>query len=184
MRIIGGEFRSRLIEMPKGALTRPTQDRVREAVFNILGNVSEKMVLDLFAGSGALGMEAISRGATHATFVDKELPCIRTIQANLESLNIPEYRYDIIKGNALTILERLDKDGEKFDLIFLDPPYYKDLAKKCLISISSYDILSPNSFILVETSKKDDLDVDIPGMNVVRERIYGDTAITLFSNHI
>ena len=142
MRIIGGEYRSRQIMMPKGVEIRPTQDKVRQAVFNILGDVNGKVVLELFAGSGAFGIEALSRGAKSVTFVDNNFSCIQTIKSNLESLDIPHSVYDLIRADAINVLARLGKQEEKFDIVFLDPPYYKGLAKKCLINIDNYDILT------------------------------------------
>ena len=140
MRIVGGEFRSRLISMPKGVDIRPTQDKVREAIFNVLGDISGRRVLELFAGTGAFGIEAISRGAKSATFVDNNFRCTQTIKLNLESLPVDDSKYDIIKSNALSILPRLAREEEKFDIVFLDPPYYQDMAKKCLLNMDAYDI--------------------------------------------
>jgi 16S rRNA (guanine966-N2)-methyltransferase len=142
MRIIGGQYRSRLIHMPKGVDIRPTQDKVREAVFNIIGDFNGKKILELFAGSGAFGIEAISRGAGHATFVDNNPRCVETIRKNIESLGVPCSQYDIIRTNALNVLPMFERGRELFNIIFLDPPYYRGLAKKCLINIASYDILA------------------------------------------
>lgn len=180
MRIIGGEYKSRVIAMPKGVDIRPTQDKVREAVFNILGDVSGKNVLELFAGSGAFGIEAISRGAKNVTFVDNNFRCTQTIRANLDLLDAPLDKYDIIKTNALSVLPRLAKQEEKFDIIFLDPPYYKDIAKKCLLNIDSYDILSPVGLVIVEHFKKDALNAELKGLFFTDKRRYGDTVITIF----
>ena len=101
MRIIAGEYKSRSIMMPRGVDIRPTQDNVREAVFNILGDIGGKAVLELFAGSGAFGIEALSRVAASAAFVDNDFRCAQTIRANQESLNVDDSRYDIIKADAL-----------------------------------------------------------------------------------
>ena len=180
MRIIGGEYRSRLISMPKGVEIRPTQDKVRQAIFNLLGDVNGNNILELFAGSGAFGIEALSRGARHATFIDNNYRCTETIRANLASLKILEASYDIIKTNALEVPARLAKAEEKFDLIFLDPPYYKGLARKCLINIDSYDILSQNSLVIIEHFKKDSLDTGLRTLVLEKERKYGDTLITIF----
>lgn len=180
MRIIGGEYRSRLIEMPKGVNIRPTQDRVREAVFNLLGDINDKSVLDLYSGSGAFGIEALSRGAARVVFVDNNSMCIDTIKTNLESLRIEEYRYDIIRANALSVFPRLVKDDERFDLIFLDPPYYKDFARKSLINIDSYDILTQIGVVIIEHFKKDSLDTPLTTLFHGKERRYGDTVINIF----
>jgi 16S rRNA (guanine(966)-N(2))-methyltransferase RsmD len=180
MRIIGGLYRSRLIEMPKGLDIRPTQDKVRQAVFNLLGDINGKKVLELFAGSGAFGIEALSRGGRHATFIDNNSRCIETIRANLESLNISEAQYDLVRANALSVLARLEKEEEKFDIIFLDPPYYKNIARKCLINIDNYDILSRIGLVIVEHFKKDSLAADLRTLILEKERHYGDTVITIF----
>ena len=181
MRIIGGEYRSRLIEMPKGAEIRPTQDRVREAVFNLITpRMNGATVLDLFAGSGAFGIESISRGAVRAIFVENNSKCLETIQANLDSLDIPEACYEVVRANALSVFGRLAQAGERFDIIFLDPPYYRDMARKCLISIDSYDILTPNSLVVIEHFKKDLLTFDLKQLVFEKERRYGDTIISIY----
>jgi len=180
MRIVGGEYRSRLISMPKGVDIRPTQDKVRQAIFNILRNISGLKVLELFAGSGASGIEAVSRGASDVTFVDNNLICIETIRSNLESLTIPESKYELIHANALSIFPRLEKGGYRFDLVFLDPPYYKNIARKCLINMDSYDILTSHSLVVVEHFKKDNLNIDLHNLVFEKERGYGDTIISIF----
>ncbi|MFA6142303.1 MAG: 16S rRNA (guanine(966)-N(2))-methyltransferase RsmD [Candidatus Omnitrophota bacterium] len=180
MRIIGGEYRSRVLQMPKGAEVRPTQDRVREAIFNILGDIAGKSVLDLYAGSGAFGLEAISRGAAHATFVDNNARCLTAIEQNIETLAIPEPKYEIVRSNVSIVLPRFDRDGEKFDIIFMDPPYHKELAKNCLINIDYYDILSGFGLIIVEHFKKDSLEADLNTLEKITERKYGDTSVTMY----
>jgi 16S rRNA (guanine966-N2)-methyltransferase len=180
MRIIGGEYRSRIISMPKGVDIRPTQDKVRQAVFNIIGDVSGKSVLELFAGTGAFGIEAISRGANNVTFVDNNNKCVDTIRSNLESLGVDSAKYDIIKTNALSVIARLGRDELKFDIIFLDPPYHIGFAKKCLINIDSYDILAPNSLVIVEHFKKDVLTSQLDTLIPDKERRYGDSIISIY----
>lgn len=182
MRIIGGQYRSRLIEMPKGADIRPTQDRVREAIFNILRDVNGKRVLDLFAGSGAFGIEALSRGAGHATFVENNIRCLKTIEANVESIPIPEANYDIVKSGVAIALPKLEKEGNKFDLIFVDPPYHKDMARKCLIYIDYYDILAQSCLVVVEHFRKDSLETDLTNLIPGTGRSYGDTLVTIFKH--
>jgi len=179
MRIIGGEYRSRSIAMPRGVKMRPTQDKVREAMFNILGDINGKKVLELFAGSGAFGIEAISRGAGSVTFVDNNFRCVQTIKSNLKTLGVPDSRYNIIKANALSFPAKFGAGGEKFDIVFLDPPYYMDMAKKCLINMDSYDIVSPVGLVMVEHFKKDALDVELGRFVFVDKRGYGNALITI-----
>ena len=166
--------------MPRGVDIRPTQDKVREAVFSILANIEGAKVLDLFSGSGASGIEAISRGSRHVTFVDNNQKCVDAIRSNLESLKIDESIYIIIKANGLSIFPRLEKAGERFDLIFLDPPYYRDMAKKCLINLDSCDILTQAGFVVAEHFRKDNLIFDMKMLVLEKERRYGDTVISIF----
>ncbi|MDP3730210.1 MAG: 16S rRNA (guanine(966)-N(2))-methyltransferase RsmD [Candidatus Omnitrophota bacterium] len=180
MRIIGGEYKSRSIAMPRGVEIRPTQDKVREALFNILGDIAGKKVLELFAGSGAFGIEAVSRAAEIVTFVDNNFRCIQTIKSNLRSLGVPDSRYDVIRADALKFPAKLAQGSEKYDIIFLDPPYYGDMAKKCLINIDSYDIVSPVGLVIVEHFKKDALGAELERLVFVDERRYGDTVITIY----
>ena len=183
VRIIGGEYRSRSIAIPKGVQMRPTQDKVREAIFNILGDLNNKKVLELFAGSGAFGIEAISRGAGSVTFVDNNFRCIQTIKSNLKSLGVPDSKYSVIRANALNFSAKFRPGGEKFDIIFLDPPYYRDMAKKCLINMDSCDIVSPVGLVMIEHFKKDALDVELERLVFVDERRYGDTAIAILKRN-
>ena len=180
MRIIGGQFRSRPILMPKGVKMRPTQGKVREALFNILGDITGNRVLELFAGSGAFGLEALSRGANHATFVENNSRCLTTIEENIESLNITDSRYGIVRGSVFDVLPRLEKEGNKYDIIFLDPPYRKDMARNCLINIDYYDILSQFGLAVAEHFKKDSLETGLETLEALSERKYGDTLITIY----
>src|ERR671914_2355707 len=121
MRVIAGRFGGRRLAAPPGAATRPTSDRVREALFSILGErVAGARVLDLFAGSGALGIEALSRGAAEATFVDTAAPAIRTVRANLDALGAAA---EVRRADARRFLGAASADARQYDLVFLDPPY-------------------------------------------------------------
>jgi 16S rRNA (guanine966-N2)-methyltransferase len=137
-------------------------------------------VLDLFAGSGAYGIEALSRGAEHATFVENNSRCLITIQSNIDSLKMSEARFTVLRSSVLTSLPRLEKDGEKFDLVFIDPPYHKDMARKCLINLDYHDILSESSLVVVEHFKSDSLEADLGSLQPEKERRYGDTVISIF----
>ena len=184
MRIIGGEYKSRSIAMPGGIRIRPTQDKVREALFNILGDITGKKVLELFAGSGAFGIEAISRGAVSATFVDNNFRCVQTIKSNLGSLGVPDSRYNIMRADALKFPAKVAEACEKYDIIFLDPPYYRDMAKKCLINVDSYDIVAPVGLVIVEHFKKDALGAELERLVFIDERRYGDTVITILRRNL
>lgn len=182
MRIIAGKYKSRLIQMPKAVKVRPTQDRVREAVFNILGKAcAGAKVLDLYSGSGAFGIEALSRGADRVTFVDTDSRCIRTIKENLKSLNIL-HKMNVIKSDAIRAMGRLASSEESFDLVFLDPPYYKGLTEKTLITINKYDIIRPSGIIVAEHSKKDEVPESVGRFRLVRQSTYGDTVISFYKS--
>lgn len=181
MRIIGGEYRSRLIQIPKGGRTRPTKDRVREAVFNILvRKVGGSLVLDLYAGSGAMGIEAISRGARRAVFVEDDPRSVKAISDNIKTLGIPADKAVIVKKDATKAIRAMAEDGLIFDIIFLDPPYYKKLAKECLINIIQYGIVNSQSLIVVEHHRTDDVTVSDSGFIEKVKRRYGDTHISIF----
>lgn len=180
MRIIGGEFKGRIIKMPGSVKVRPTQDRVREAIFNIIRElVPGSRVLDLYAGSGAFGMEALSRGAHYAIFVDNNIYCIKIIKSNLSVLGERGKFSQVIKRDALRAISGFKKDN-KFDIIFLDPPYYKDMAKNCLLKIDAYDILSHHGLIIAEHFAKDKMPEAMASLELFREKKYGDTVLSFY----
>jgi 16S rRNA (guanine966-N2)-methyltransferase len=142
--------------VPKGDETRPTSSKLRETVFNMLQNeIEEALFLDLFAGSGAMGIEAISRGAKRSAFVDASLEGVKTIKDNVEALGLTE-KCKIYKGDYLKILERLSKEGEAFDILFSDAPYpLKDSAHKLLDFLSRHTLLKREGRLLIETEAKE-----------------------------
>lgn len=181
MRIISGKYRSRLIRSPKDAKVRPTKDRIREALFNIIaGQVAGADVLDLFAGSGAFGIEAVSRGAKSVAFVDHEKACIKAIEENLEMLGLDDGTASVLRMDAFKAIDTLCNDGKKFDIILLDPPYYKDIAKKCLIKLGERDILKPHCTIVVEHHKKDILAAESGNITCYRTACYGDIRLAFY----
>ncbi|MFH1691493.1 MAG: 16S rRNA (guanine(966)-N(2))-methyltransferase RsmD [Candidatus Omnitrophota bacterium] len=180
MRIIAGKYKGRKIDFPRQI--RPTQDKVRGAIFNYLSGVVEgACVLDLFAGCGAFGIEALSRGAERACFIDIDKKCSYLIHRNLEGLGIRGINVEVFTQDTDKALKILGRRGKLFDLVFLDPPYYKGLAKKALKSLVHSGILHPRSFVIVECSKKDELDIPIEGLTLLKELVYGSIKISVFS---
>lgn len=182
MRIITGQFKGLTLKMPKGI--RPTADKVREALFDVLGqNVVDLDVLDLFAGSGALGLEALSRGAKKITFVDYNHKCIKVIQENIAKCkisNTKETTADFYYLDVFKAIKLFAQRKQQFDLILLDPPYYKNLAKKTLISIEQNDILSRNALVVAEHYKQDELPERVGQLGLRKVKAHGDTHLSFY----
>ena len=174
MRIIAGEFKGRRLKAPAGSSTRPTADRVREAVFSILGPVEDLRVLDLFAGSGALGIEALSRGAASADFVDSDPKAIDAIRANLALVGVdaPVHKRDALKFVSGAILQ----ESTHFDLIFCDPPYSSAPALAGELSSLLPELISESARIVTESDKRNPLHLALP---LELERSYGGTLIAV-----
>ena len=170
MRIIAGEHRGRRIVAPRGTKTRPTSDRVRENAFNLIGPVDDADVLDLFAGSGALGIEALSRGAATATFVEKDPYACKVINANLDSL---DFRGTVLQQDAV---RAATSDRRTYDLILCDPPYGYDHAK---ITPHLGRLLNEDGVLVYESSGRED-PPEIPGLEQRTSRKYGSARLTLF----
>lgn len=182
MRIIAGRFRSRRIISPRGVEMRPTSDRVKESLFGILGEfIAGKNALDLFGGTGNLGIEALSRGAKSCVFVDNNPRCIAVIKKNLESLGIKAQTEVVFKDAFKYIKDAINK-GIAFDLVFLDPPYYKDLIKKSLIMLDNYNIIMDLSYIIAEHHKRDDLPGpdELKNLKLCRQERYGGTFLSFY----
>ncbi|MCL2341754.1 MAG: 16S rRNA (guanine(966)-N(2))-methyltransferase RsmD [Firmicutes bacterium] len=153
MRVISGTARGKKLETAKGLETRPTSDRVKEALFNIIQfDIKNSKVLDLFAGSGALGIEALSRGADFAVFSDTSLESIEVINKNLKNTKLEEKALVINKDYTLA-LKKTMQEGYKFDIIFLDPPYKSNFAVNAVEEIINLDILNNSGMIIVETDR-------------------------------
>ena len=180
MKVIGGEFGGRRLKTLKSVKMRPTPMRVKEALFNILGNrIVGSSFLDLYAGSGQIGVEALSRGAKEVIFVDNHPSAIRLIHANLgflpseEGLRIP-------RNNVLKAIDNLSKGKKRFDIIFLDPPYESRLVKNTLQALAKSDILKPPTLIITEHHKSLNLDREINSLIQIRQERYGDTILTFY----
>lgn len=167
IRIIGGEFRSRLITVPDEAYVRPTPNRIRETIFNWLReDIPGTNCLDLFAGSGALGFEAISRGAASVTFIEKEKIAYVYLKKNNAELKIEHSKF--IPTDALTFLKQYK--GPTFDIVFLDPPYAENLIVPCLTLLTSRDLLSKQAKIYIEHDKPFDY-MDFPeGLTLLKSK--------------
>jgi 16S rRNA (guanine966-N2)-methyltransferase len=182
MRIIGGAVGGRTIRAPHGTGTRPTSDKVRGALFNILGPPDENArVLDLFAGAGALGLEALSRGAAHATFVDKDGGAVRCVEENAGSLGFGE-RVRVQRGDAQTVLGRLERAGERFTWVFIDPPYASDEAVRALTALGKppAPLLEDDAVVVVEHDRRRAPDDTYGTLTRADRRKYGDTEISFF----
>lgn len=171
MRVVAGTLGGRVLNAPRGAATRPTSDRVREALFSILASVDGSRVLDLFAGSGALGIEALSRGAATATFVDSASAAIAAIRRNLELLGL---QAEVLRMPALRALACTPVLEREYDLVFLDPPYRMASSLGLQLSTALPPVLAKGARVVVESDRRAPLELD---MKLLRERQYGDTLI-------
>jgi len=175
VRIVAGRFGGRRIVAPAGRATRPTPDRVREALFSILGALDGEHVLDLFAGSGALGLEALSRGAARAVFVDEDPRAVAVVRRNLEALGVqaPVHRRDALAFLGSPAAAAL----APFGLVFLDPPYSSGPGLAARLSERLLPLLAQDALIVSESHQRAPLDLTLPRED---ERTYGDTRVALF----
>jgi 16S rRNA (guanine966-N2)-methyltransferase len=174
VRVIAGRWGGRRLAAPRGAETRPTADRVREALFSILGDhVQDAQVLDLFAGSGALGLEALSRGAAAATFVDSAPAAIAALKANLETLGADA---EVHRADAVRFLRAAPGKARHYDLVLLDPPYRLAARLGRELSEALPAVLAPSALVISESDRRAPLPLDLP---LKDERRYGDTLIRI-----
>ncbi|MBA3329146.1 MAG: 16S rRNA (guanine(966)-N(2))-methyltransferase RsmD [Solirubrobacterales bacterium] len=173
MRIVAGRFGGRRLSAPAGDATRPTSDRVRESLFSVLGPLEGACVLDLFAGSGALGIEALSRGATSAVFVDRSAQAVAAIRANLGTLGIEA---EVRRMEARAALRTASARGEAYDLLFLDPPYRHAAGLGRELSEAVRAVLAPGARLISESDRRAPLELTLP---LSDERRYGDTLIRI-----
>lgn len=186
MRVIGGSLRGRTLKTFKGSAIRPTSDRTREAVFNIIAPLMPlKRALDLFAGTGAMGIESLSRGTEEAVFVDSSPAAVNIIKKNLDSLGLSG-RTRVYKKDVKGAVSAFRENNELFDLIFIDPPYGAGLLIRTLGLIADTEggdsILKPDGVIVAESSKRDPIDVEAApeGIELIISRTYGDSLIYIF----
>jgi 16S rRNA (guanine966-N2)-methyltransferase len=175
VRIIAGERRGHTIFAPRGRETRPTSDRVRENTFNLIGPVDDATVLDLYAGSGALGLEALSRGAASVVFVETDRDAVRAIDRNLDKLRLSGAR--VVPHDVTSVLAQEVAAGRKYDLVLVDPPYemtdYSPLARYLP------NVLADDGVLVVETAAR--VEPELP-LAILKQRVYGSTRVTLFEH--
>ena len=178
MRVISGTARGKKLNTLSGLNTRPTLDRVKEAVFSINQfDLEDKNVLDLFSGSGALAIEALSRGAKNAVMCDNSYEAIKIIKQNVKETRLID-KVEIINKDYAEALKKLNKENKKFDIIFLDPPYKTDYIEKSLELISKYDLLNDNGLIICESDNLDRI-VYNDMYKAVKDKKYGDKYVVL-----
>ena len=179
MRVISGTCKGKRLFSLKGLNLRPTSDRVKEAIFDILQDQIEgRQVLDLFAGTGALGIEALSRGARGAVFVEESPRSLTVLRKNIEECRVKD-RARVLAREVKTGIKILEAKGESFQIIFLDPPYGKGFAHKTLKALATSSIVSPDTLIVAEHAATDDI-LSIPRLQRVDTRKYGGTLVSFF----
>ncbi len=180
LRVTGGVFKGRRIKVPAGHGVRPTPARVREALFSILGEeVEGSVVLDLFAGSGSLGIEALSRGAKKVVFVEKDWGNSMVLVENLRSLGVDDERWDIFRQDVRSFIRTAERKGYEFDVIFMDPPYRSDLGEQSLILLDRSNLVKIGGIVVCE-SPRGKPQVELEMFVLHRQKRYGDTEIFIF----
>jgi 16S rRNA (guanine966-N2)-methyltransferase len=177
VRIIGGSLGGRVLRAPRGAATRPTSEKVREAVFAIVGPVDGDRVLDLFAGSGALGIEALSRGAAHATFVDSARPAVQAIRDNLRGLGL-DGRATVVPADAVATAAR-HQPPAPWRVVFIDPPYRSGLATRAALALPS-ERLADDAMIVIEHDRHGAPPETMGSLIRTDQRRYGDTLVSFY----
>ena len=179
MRVVAGRFGGRRLQAPPGRANRPTSDRVREALFSTLGPIDGARVLDLFAGSGALAIEALSRGAGSALLVERDARAVRIIRANLAALDLGAPEAIVHAGPARAALRSASARGDTYDLVFLDPPYRSAPELGRELSAALGPLLSGGGRVVSESDRRAPLELSLP---LTLERRYGDTLIRIHTH--
>ena len=180
MRIITGDFKGRRLEMLENNNIRPTTEKVKEAIFSIIaGNLEDAVCVDLFAGTGNLGLEALSRGAEKCYFADNSRESLALIKRNIAMCRAEEWSV-VIPGDFEKVLTRLGEKGEKIDISFLDPPYKKGLYERCFELIREHELLAEEGIIIAEHNVRDKLAEELSGFEMIKERTYGTVAISIY----
>ncbi|MGJ9381296.1 16S rRNA (guanine(966)-N(2))-methyltransferase RsmD [Salipaludibacillus sp. CF4.18] len=182
MRVISGNRKGLKLKSVPGQSTRPTSDKVKESIFNMIGPYFDGgIMLDLYAGSGAIGLESLSRGMEKAIFVDRDKKAIETIYRNIEQAKA-EKESEVFRAEAKRALKAIHKNNRKFDFIFLDPPYAKEQLHMDLAFIDTNNLVQVNGFIVIEHSVQVVMEENLVSFKKVKDEKYGDTNITIFQN--
>ncbi|PZN12959.1 MAG: 16S rRNA (guanine(966)-N(2))-methyltransferase RsmD [Bacillota bacterium] len=180
MRVTGGEWRGRVLRVPRGRAVRPTSDRVKQALFNVLAaRVPGSRVLDLFAGTGGLGIEALSRGAREALFVEADPRVAGILRENLEALGAGE-RAAVWRQDVFSAVAKLAGDACRFDLILADPPYRRGLAARTVEAVADAGLLAADGVLVLEHDPREELPETSGGLQRVRADRYGDTGVAYY----
>ncbi|RKY74087.1 MAG: 16S rRNA (guanine(966)-N(2))-methyltransferase RsmD [Candidatus Latescibacterota bacterium] len=181
MRVIAGEARGRIVRAPKGLRTRPVTEKVKEAIFDVLGSQTEEArVLDLFAGSGSLGIEALSRGAREVVFVDTSPLAKEAIEKNLKMLQW-ESRAKVLCLESCVAIKKLAEKGERFDIIFSDPPYRERISVRILQEVSGSGILAVKAVVVTRFRKDEQIPDAVAGLSSIVQKSYGDSRVIFWA---
>ncbi len=181
MRVIAGSFRGRKLETVDDRTVRPTSDRVKESLFNIISEyIVDSQFLDLFAGSGAIGIEALSRGSANVSFIDSSNDSLKVLKQNLSTLHI-EDKIEIYHADYKTAIEKFKLKNIKFNIIFIDPPYSKGMAQDALALIEEAEILSQDGIIAIEHNEKDDMPQSETKLFLFKQKKYGSTKLSFYT---
>jgi 16S rRNA (guanine(966)-N(2))-methyltransferase RsmD len=176
MRVVGGDFRGRTLRPVPGRSTRPTADRVRQSLFDLLGQRCDRLrILDLYAGTGALSLEALSRGAAHATLVEQDAKAVQVIERNAAELGCAD-RCTLVRGEVARWLPRIEGP---FDLVFSDPPYALRAAQDTLDALARLGLVAPQGRVVLERDRREPAPVGPEGFEVAQDKRYGDTAVLI-----
>ncbi len=183
MRIIAGSHKGRRLLSPKTSDLRPTSGRVKEALFSILGDrISGAMVLDLFAGTGAIGIEALSRGAKHVVFVESHRTSLRLLRDNLDQCGLSK-NTEIYPGEAVSFLQHAERKGLSFDIAFADPPYFDDSVNTLLPLLGQSAMIRSHTVVILEHPTKHSIPAQVGPLKRTRQYRYGDTSLSLFHTY-
>lgn len=181
VRIIGGDWRSRKVEVVEAPGLRPTIDRVRETLFNwLMFDIAGRNCLDLFAGSGVLGMESLSRGAAHCTFIENNSKVAAAIRSNLTKLNADQQSFNLLEQNAISYLSQWQDHHHRFDVVFIDPPFSQNLLPEVILELAKTNCLNDGAKIFIELARNDDLPSMPETWQCVKQKKAGQSKLFLF----